>query len=136
MNTISTKFGTLNLDDETIEVDDKTWSGNMRRLPLLTALGALTAVAFLYSADWSEEFELSVFWAGLLLLNLILTLFLSRLSFDQTISTSDVKSINYRAPFGNGYIDIKLSNGRIRRVAGLRPHDSRIEAYIAANFPA
>lgn len=135
METINTEYGTLTLTDEVITVADKPYPRNMRLTMGLAFTGGLTAILFLLNTDFSTDGFFFVVWLLILLVNLITGLLLLRLTFPNTIMLEDVKAMKYRAPFGNGFIDIKLQNGRIRRVAGLRAHDSRIKAYIAANFP-
>ncbi|MEM6769178.1 MAG: hypothetical protein AAF597_01225 [Bacteroidota bacterium] len=136
MNTINTDYGTLTLTNEMITVDDKPYRKSMRMILVISLLGSLTATAFLIKQpdDFSRvEFWL---WAVIFMGNLLPGLFFLRLTYQEAVMVDEIKSIKYRAPLGNGYLSIRLKNGRIRRVAGLKPRDARIKAYLAANFPA
>lgn len=135
MKTIETEFGTLTLTNEVISIEDQAYRKSIRNTMWLCFLGAFTAVAFLIAERPNVSSFEFVIWSGILAANLTTGVSFLRWTWPESIIVDEIKTIKYRAPFGNGFLSIRLKNGRIRRVAGLPGGDPEIKAYLAANFP-
>jgi len=118
-------------DDKIVINDDakfQKWSGSS-----ITALGTLYFIeTFLKSFKTGVRFD---FWVGLIFIPMgipTLSLLLLR-SVKSEISFAEVKSIKIKRRFKNNFLDIKLSNNRLRRISGIVDTEE-LEKFIETNF--
>lgn len=87
--------------------------------------------------EWPEvDSGIGLVLLFVVLTNLIMLPFYLRLTYPEVVNLDEVKSIRLKSGFGNPFLNIKLKNGQIRRIAGLDRDLSSVRAYISANFPA
>lgn len=120
--------GEISFEEDKIVIKDNSRRQNYFEL-IGTAMGA-TFFAILLVRDFKSD---SAYDSGFLFfLGLInLSVFIIRLlrSTQGEIQIKDIKSVNVQQRFANKFIDIKLKNNRLRRVAGVK-NKEELEAYI------
>jgi len=94
-----------------------------------TAMGA-TFFAILLVRDFKTDSAYDsgfLFFLGLINLSVFIIMLLR--STQGEIQIREIKSVNIQQRFANKFIDIKLKNNRLRRVAGVK-NKEELEAYI------
>lgn len=134
--TIYTKYGHVQLGNEFIHIEDDQYRRDMRWTSLVGLTGFLLAVINLYK-EWPDIYEgLSIVYVAIFIVSLISLPFLFLLTYQKTVSVEEVKSIKLKSNLSGPYLAIRLRNGRVRRILGLKGALSDVRAYISANFPA
>lgn len=113
--------GQITFSQESIQIKDK--SSRNRSLGII-----ISALGLIYASQ-ATEFPFW-FYAGLISINLVtIILFLLR-STKSVIPREEIKDIRIKKTLGNPFMDIKLNNFRVRRVAQISEIESELREYI------
>jgi hypothetical protein len=120
--------GEISFEEDKIVIKDNSRRQNYFEL-IGTAMGA-TFFALLLVRDFKSDSAYDsgfLFFLGLINLSVFIIMLLR--STQGEIQIKDIKSVNVQQRFANKFIDIKLKNNRLRRVAGVK-NKEELENYI------
>jgi hypothetical protein len=120
--------GEIFFEEDKIVIKDNSRRQNYFEL-IGTAMGA-TFFALLLVRDFKTDSAYDsgfLFFLGLINLSVFIIMLLR--STQGEIQIKDIKSVTVQQRFANKFIDIKLKNNRLRRVAGVK-NKEELEAYI------
>jgi hypothetical protein len=120
--------GEISFEEDKIVIKD-----NSRRQSYFELIGiamGATFIAILLVRDFKSD---AAYYSGFLfflgLINLSVFIIMLLRSTQGEIQIKDIKSVTVQQRFANKFIDIKLKNNRLRRVAGVK-NKEELEAYI------
>jgi hypothetical protein len=120
--------GEISFEEDKIIIKD-----NSRRQSYFELIGAAMGATFFaillvrYFKTDSAYDSGFLFFLGLINLSVFIIMLLR--STQGEIQIRDIKSVNIQQRFANKFIDIKLKNNRLRRVAGVK-NKEELDAYI------
>jgi len=120
--------GEISFEEDKIVIKDNSRRQNYFEL-IGTAMGT-TFFAILLVRDFKSDSAYDsgfLFFLGLINLSVFIIMLLR--STQGEIQIREIKSVNIQQRFANKFIDIKLKNNRLRRVAGVK-NKEELEAYI------
>ena len=128
--------GTAEFDGEIITIKDKKTRWSYRLMHLTSMLWVPICIIFLFHEDFDSRSWITWLYALVLIAQLIVSIYLFRLSWQEKVLLDEVKSSRIKTGFNNANLILYLKNGKQRRLHASKHDESAVRSFVGTIFPA
>ncbi len=133
--TLKTNFGELTFGKDAIIIEDKISRNSERVMLIISPIWLFIGVLHLSRVNFHPTSPMDWLYVLVIIVYTFILLNSLRLSYQEHIPLHEINTVKLRSFLGAKFLEIKLKNGKVRQVKGVRRIATAIKQYINTNYP-